>query len=150
MASKRQKKIPLSDHVVRYVSWSRLRKNANDEVIGVLGEAFKMRDTETSLSTTWPEYFQGSHKDQIIAAVRAIRGSKLGVKPKSGFAIGVVGTIQAECAERDYSVRILHEPKDDNEAHAAVRSLPREDMELLESLATGAWAEWILNKNVGS
>lgn len=148
MASKKSKKLPPNDHVVRYVPWNKLRKNENDEVIGVLGEAFKMRDSDKSLSTTWLEYFLGSREEQIIAVVRAIRASKLEVKPKSGFATGEVGAIQAECAARNYKVRILHEREDDNEAHAAVRSLPRDDMELLERLATGAWADFILNKTV--
>lgn len=144
----RKKKLPLHDHVMRYVSWNKLRKNENDEVIGILGEAFKMRDSDKSLSTTWLEYFLGSREEQITAAVRAVRASKLEVKPKSGFAIGEVGAIQADCAALNYKVRIFHEPEDDNEAHAAVRSLPRDDMELLERLATGAWADWILNKIV--
>lgn len=144
----RKKKLPPHNHVMRYVSWNKLRKNENDEVIGVLGEAFKMRDSDKSLSTTWLEYFLGSREEQITAAVRAVRASKLEVKPKSGFAIGEVGAIQADCAARNYKVSIFHEPEDDNEAHAAVRSLPRDDMELLEHLAIGAWADWILNKTV--
>lgn len=148
MALKKTKKIPLDNHVVRYVSWSKLRKTENDEVIGVLGEAFRMRDSENSLSTTWLEYFEGSHNEQIVAAVRAIRASKLEVRPKSGFAIGGVGAIQDECAARHYKVRIFHVPRCDNEAHATVRALPRDDMELLERLAAGAWADWTLNKTV--
>jgi hypothetical protein len=72
----------------------------------------------------------------------------LEVKPKSGFAIGGVGAIQDECAARNYKVRILHDPMDDNKAHATVKALPRDDMELLECLATGAWSELILNKSV--
>ncbi|MGH8489443.1 MAG: hypothetical protein ACREXS_11435, partial [Gammaproteobacteria bacterium] len=84
----RKKKLPPQDHVMRYVSWNKLRKNEKDEVIGILGEAFKMRDSDKSLSTTWLEYFLGSREEQITAAVRAVRASKLEVKPKSGFAIG--------------------------------------------------------------
>lgn len=148
MVSKKSKKLPINDHVVRYVSWNKLRKDENDEVVGVLAEAFKMRDSDKFLSATWLEYFPGSREEQVCAAVRAIRASKLDVKPKSGFVIGEVGAIQAECAARNYKVLILHEPEDDNKAHVAVKLLPRDDMELLERLATGAWSEWILNKTV--
>lgn len=148
MAARKSKTLRINDNVVRYVSWNKLRKDENDGVIGVLAEAFKMRDSDKSLSATWLEYFPGLREDQVYAAVRAIRDSKLDVKSKSGFAIGNVGTLQAECAARNYKVRILHEPKDDNKAHVAVRSLPRDDMELFEQLAIGAWSDWILNKNV--
>ena len=131
-----KKKLPPHDHVMRYVSWNKLRKNEDDEVIGILGEAFKMRDSDKSLSTTWREYFSGSREEQITAAVRAVRAGKLKVKPKSGFAIGEVGAIQADCAARNYKVRIFHEPEDDNEAHAAVKSLPRDDRR--------SWSVWLL------
>ncbi|MGH8548359.1 MAG: hypothetical protein ACRERU_07125 [Methylococcales bacterium] len=148
MTAKKSNKLPIKDNVVRYVSWNKLRKDENDEAIGILAEAFKMRDSDKSLSTTWLEYFPGLREDQIHAAVRAIRESKLEVKPKSGFAIGRVGDIQAECAACRYKVRIVHEPEDDNKAQVAVKSLPRDDMELFEQLAIGAWSDWILNKNV--
>jgi hypothetical protein len=148
--AKKSRQLPPENHVVRYVSWNKLRKNENDEVLGVLGEAFKMRDSDKSLSVTWIEYFHGDRGEQIAASVRAIRASKLEVKPKSGFAVGQVGAIQNQCAARNYKIRILHEPEDDNPAHAAVRSLPRDDMELLEDLALGAWSDYVLNKDIPS
>jgi hypothetical protein len=80
MASKKTKKIPPDNHVVRYASWNKLRRDENDEVIGVLGEAFRMRDSDKSLSTTWLEYFGGSRNEQIVAAVRAIRASAIAHK----------------------------------------------------------------------
>jgi hypothetical protein len=146
--AKRSKQLLPENHVVRYVSWNKLRKNENDEVIGVLGEAFKMRDSDKSLSVTWIEYFPGDRSEQIAESVQAIRASKLAVKPKSGFAVGQVGAIQRQCSARNYKIRIFHEPEDDNAAHAAVKSLPRDDMELLEELASGAWSECVLNKDI--
>src|SRR5262245_3595427 len=122
-------KLPPEHHIVRNVPWGKLRKADNDpdKVIGINGEAFKMRPVEDTLSTTWLEYFPGTRKQQIHGAVRAMRASKLDVKPKSGFAIGNVGTISAVAKDHNYTIRVLHEPVDDNKAHVAVRRWPRDD-----------------------
>jgi len=115
-------------------------------VIGVLGEAFKMRPNEETLSTTWLEYFAGTKREQIYGAIRAMRASKLEIKTKSGFAIGNVGNIVGVAAAHNYSIRVLHEPEEDNNAHVAVRRWPRDDM-LFELLAAEAWSELVLNNN---
>lgn len=136
------------NHVVRYVPFGKLRRDENDIPVGVLWTAFKLRNNEPYLSTTWLEYFAGSKSEQITGAIRAVRASRLGVTPKSGFAIGRVGAIAATCAERNHRIRIVHEPEDDNKAHAAVRRMPRDDDELLELLAAEKWSELILNANI--
>jgi hypothetical protein len=143
-------KVPPEHHIVRNVPWGKLRKDDNDpeKVIGVLGEAFKMRPVEETLSTTWLEYFAGTRREQIDGAVRAMRASKLEIKTKSGFAIGNVDNIAAAAAAYNYSIRVLHEPEDDNKAHVAVRRWPRDDMTLFELLAAEAWSELVLNKDV--
>jgi hypothetical protein len=146
----KNQKLPPGDHVIRYVPFGKLRKDENDVPIGILGAAFKLRDGEEYLSTTWLEYFAGSKGQQITAAVQAIRASQVDVRPKSGFAIGRVDAIAATCAERGHSIRIIHEPEDDNKAHAAVRRMPRDDDQLLELLAAESWCELILNTAVAA
>ena len=143
-------KLPAEHHIVRNASWSKLRKDENDNVIGVLGEAFKMRPVDTYLSTTWLEYFPGERDSQIVAAVQAMRASNLNISRKSGFAIGNVGRIEhtAAASEKAYKLRILHEPAPDNKAHAAVRRFPRDDIELFELLAIDAWSEVVLNSSI--
>lgn len=141
-------RLPPEHHVVRYVPWTRLRKDENDRVDGILSEAFRLRDDETALSATWLEYFPGERPAQLTAAVQAIRASALKVGSKSGFAIGEVAAIKAACASRGHKVRIVHEPEDDNAAHVAVRQIPREDAQLLELLATEAWAELVMNAQI--
>lgn len=136
-------------HIVRNVPWGKLRKDDNDpeKVIGVLGEAFRMRPAEDTLSTTWLEYFAGARQEQIHGSIRAMRASMLEIRTKSGFAIGNVGNIAAVAATYSYSIRVLHEPEDDNKAHVAVRRWPRDDMALFELLAADAWSEVVLNDN---
>jgi hypothetical protein len=143
-------KLPPEHHIVRNVPWGKLRKADDDpeRVVGVLGQAFTMRPVENTLSTTWLEYFAGSRQEQIHGAVRAMRASNLEIKPKSGFAIGNVGSIATVAAAHGgYKIRVLHEPADDNKAHVAVRRWPRDDMALFEILAAEAWSELVLNKD---
>lgn len=142
-------KLPPEHHIVRYVPWAKLRKDEMnpDRVVGVLGEAFRMRPAEDTLSTTWLQYFAGTRQQQIHAAIRAMRASRLAVKPRSGFVIGKVGSIADAAAAHSHSIRVLHEPEEDNRAHAAVRRWPREALELFELLAAEAWSELVLNGN---
>jgi hypothetical protein len=132
--------------VLRYVPWAKLRKDEDDNVVGVLGIAFKLRPGETYLSTTWVEYFQSG--DPIRDAILAIRSSKIDVRTKSGFALGVVERIDGECKNRKRKIRFVHEVCDDNAAHAALRGWPEDDDELLERLTDDAWSKTILNSSV--
>jgi hypothetical protein len=137
--------------MVRYVPWARLRKDENENVVGVLAAAFRLREGEEYLSVTWAEFFQKAvRSENLQAAIRAIRGSRVAVKPLSGFAIGNVRGVADVCLadNRRHKVRIVHEPTDDNGAHVAVRGWPRDNEPLLELLANDAWSEVILNKSV--
>lgn len=137
-----------ADHrCVRYVPWARLRRDSEDNVVGVLGAAFRLREDEEYLSATWAEYFPGNRHDQICASVRAIRASSMRVTARSGFAIGVVSEIKEVCLSdrRQHRIRIIHEAEDDNPAHTALRGWPRDNDELLDLLAEDVWSETILN-----
>lgn len=142
--------LPPEHHVVRYVPWARLRKDDEDNVIGVLGTAFKLRDEEEYLSATWAEYFQGAHQECVHFAVKAIRGSEINVTPRSGFAVGKVGLIKDAClADKGrHKIRVIHEAEPENEAHAALRGWPRENDPLLQLIAEDVWSEIVLNKDV--
>jgi len=142
--------LPLEDHVIRYVPWARLRKDEHDNVVGVLGVAFKLRKDEEYLSATWVEFFQGAHGERVAAAVKIIRASEIKVKPRSGFAVGNVGRVKEVClADKEkHKIRIIHEPADDNEAHTALRGWPRENDPLLELIAEDVWSETVLNSDI--
>ncbi len=143
--------LPPEHHVVRYVPWARLRKDEEDNVLGVLGAAFRLRDGEDYLSATWAEFF---HKDTrceaVAAAVKAIRASKITVKTRSGFAVGNVKQIKDCCLadSRKHKIRIIHEKETDNEAHAALRGWPRDNEPLMDLLAEEVWNTTVLNKDI--
>ena len=159
MALKKNDSIPDDNHILRYVSPSRLRKDEDDKVIGILGEAFKRREGEDNLSANWLEYFPGSHDEQVTDTIKEIR-KHIVVKPRAGFAIGKVGDIKAVCADkRGRKIHVVSYPTQKktldgksykNESHVAVKSLPADDMELLELLATEAWCHLVLNNTVPS
>ena len=146
----RGERIPDSDHIVRHVPWSKLRKDEDDNVLGVLGEAFRRREGEDTLSVNWVEYFDGEPAQQRIATVQCMRGSELRIRPNSkcGYAIGNVGLIADVCRERSGRIRVIHEPVDSNEGHADVRRLPRDNDGLLDLLAADVWSGLLMNTDV--
>ena len=127
--------LPPDHHVVRYVPWARLRKDEEDNVIGVLGAAFRLRDDDEYLLATWAEFFKKATLDEaVVATVKAIRASRIAVKPRSGFAVGNVQRIKDACLadSRKHRIRIIHEREDDNEAHTALRGWPRDNEPLMD------------------
>jgi hypothetical protein len=142
--------LPPEHHVVRYVPWSRLRKDEDDNVIGILGAAFRLRDDEEYLSATWAEYFPGERPECVAAAVKTIRRSSIKVTVRSGFAVGNVASIKDACLTDSgkHKIRIIHEVEEDNPAHTALRGWPRHNEPLLELLAQDVWCDVVLNKDV--
>ena len=134
---------------MRYVPWSRLRKDENDNVIGILGKAFAPRDDEEGISSTWLEYFQGNQTTQIIDAVHKYRKC-LDIRPKSGFAIGKVEDILSACNQDNTrkETRVVYLPNNCNKAHVEVKPMPSNDALLLELLATEAWSQLKLNSTI--
>jgi hypothetical protein len=144
--------IPVEHSLIRYVPWAKLRKDEDDNVVGVLAVAFKLREGETDLSATWLEFFAnaGARSAQVDAAIAAIRQSKLQPTAKSGFTLGLVGRIAAAANRENNKIRVLHEPMDDNQAHVGIHRWPKDNDDLFELLADEIWNELILNKNVAA
>jgi hypothetical protein len=144
------KHLPPDHHVVRYVSPGRLRKDENQKVVGILHTAFERPESHKGLSVTWLEYFAGTPLEQRTAAVQAIRASDMTPSKNGGFAVGNVEAIRKAGAERRHKIRIVHWPVDDNKAHAELRQLPRDDLELFERLAVKEWSELLMNTDVAA
>jgi hypothetical protein len=144
------KDIPDNDHVLRHFSWTKLRKDEDDNVLGVLAAGLRRRPGESSLSATWIEFFSGNSAEKCHNAVHATRNTQ-DCRPRSHFAIANVGTIKRVCgsnASMPAKVRIVHEPEDGNPGHAAIRQLPDADFDLLEALADEAFTTLIPNASI--
>lgn len=139
--------LPDEDHVMRFVPWSRLRRDEDENVIGFLPHAFELRPAEQSLSVNWLEYFNGDREIRIQESVKIFRNTRV-VGKKSAFGIGNVGQIKEICGANGAPVRIVYEPEVNNPAHSAIRRLPRDDLSLLEALAADAFVELVRNVDV--
>jgi len=129
------------------VPWTKLRKDEDDNVLGILAAALQRRPQEKSLSVTWIEYFAGSAKDQIESAIKATRLAQ-DCRPKSHFAIANVGSIKSVATASGAHIRIVHESTDDNPAHASIRQLPDEDAALLQLLADEIFTQLVPNASI--
>ena len=145
--------LPDADRVMRYVPWTKLRKDEDDNVLGFNPQAFQLRTDEKSptgweeaLSVNWVEHFR-KPETQIRDCVWAIRKTR-GVGAKSAFAVGNVGQIKETCLAHSVKVRILHESTDDDPSHAAIRRLPPDDLTLLAALAEDAFTDMIRNVDI--
>jgi hypothetical protein len=136
--------LPDEDHVMCYVPWGKLLKDKDDNVLGFLGTAFNLKPDEPSVSVNWLEYFGGDRETNIEASIKTFR-STLTVGGKSAFGIGNVAKIKEVCRANGASVRIVHEPKDNNKSHSGIRRLPPDDFTLLDALAADAFVELIHN-----
>jgi len=131
-----------SDRIVRYVPWSKLRKNEEETVVfGPLGAAFALREGEEYLSVTWCEYHDGSEDESLRCAVEKIRSSDLRVGGKARFAVASAAAVKRIAEGAGKRVRIIHEAEADNAAHTAVRNWASLDDELLELIAEDVWGE---------
>lgn len=145
--------LPDEDKVIRNVPWKKLRRDEDENVIGLLPIAFELRPDkesstgwEESLSVNWAGYFvdpETSVRDCIWAMRRA--------RPpggKSAFAIGKVGVIKQVCSARGSRVRVIYEPEQGNPSHAGIRRLPPNDLSLMDALAAEAFAEMVMNGDI--
>jgi len=139
--------LPNEDHVMRYVPWTKLRRDEDENVIGFLPHAFELRQEEQFLSVNWLEYFSGDRDNRIRDSVKMFRKIR-SVGKKSAFGIGNVGQIKEICSANGAQVRIVYEPEANNQAHSAIRRLPRDDLSLLEALAAEAFLELVPNVDV--
>jgi len=112
--------IPAEHSIVRCVTWSKLRKDADDNVVGIFAAAFKMRDDENELSANWLDHFEGDRPTKLTALLAVLRKSKYKPSPKSGLAIGIAGEISEAAKRCNASIRIIHAPEDDNSGRATM------------------------------
>lgn len=132
-------------HVARHCRSRHIIKDSEGHPVSVFGDAFALRENETYLSAGWVEFFPGNRVEQL-AQVRNAMAAGREIKRKDGLAVMNVGEIVETGRTRSIKVRVLHEPKPDNPAYAAIRGIPRDHQELLETLATETVVEVVFSE----
>jgi hypothetical protein len=137
--------IPAEQHVARHCRNRHIIKDSEGRPISVFGDAFALRENETYVSTGWVEFFSGTWLNQL-SQVRNAMATAREIKRKDGLAVMEVGKIVEAGRTRSVRIRVLHEPKKENPAYAAIRGIPRDHQELLEALATEAVVELVISE----
>lgn len=140
-------KLPATDHVARHVPWKRLRKDEDDNVLGVLPEGFQLRPGELGMSVNWLEHYPGDHQARLAAVIGNLRAN-LDIRPKSAFAIANVGALEHCCKQNGNSVKIVYAPTNRIPSHALVRDMSHDDLGLLALLADEVFTEFVQNKDI--
>ena len=154
------------DHVSRHVPYKKLLKDDDDNPVGILPEAFEMREklNEKQLSVNWLEYFKSSYEDNVVKMVKSFRLSRRAkgytVSKSSAFGIGNVGVLEDVCAELGRTkVRVLYDGRkvlDDerkvtanNDSHARIMHLPINDLYIMQALAEDVFVvDLIRNRDI--
>lgn len=147
--------LPKGDHISRYVPYKKLLRDVGDNPVGILPQAFEMREErgEKALSVNWLEYFCGTHEDNIVQTIKSFRLSRDGeIGASSAFGIGNVGVLEDTCEKhRHTKVRVLYDKKKvsrNNESHARIIRLPINDMVIMQSLAADVFTTLVANKSI--
>jgi hypothetical protein len=142
-------------HISRYVPYKKLLRDENDNPVGILPQAFKMREEkkEKALSVNWLEFFGNNHTNNIVNVIknfRISRDSKVG--KYSAFGIANVGQLQETCKKHGHTkVRVLFDKKQNssnNQSHATIIRLPINELAVMQSLASVVFTELVPNKDI--
>lgn len=139
--------LPDESHVIRHVSYSKLLKDGDGNILGFLPQAFALRPDEPELSVNWLEHLEGNHETRIQKIVQELRTVK-NISSKSAFGIANVGNTKEVCKKNKSIVKIIYTPRVGFQSHAEMRDLPNDDLSLQEALATEAFCTLIHNSDI--
>jgi hypothetical protein len=90
----------------------------------------------------WLEHFSG---DRLARMKAVVDHSELELRPRDGFGVLQVGVLSEVCDRHGAKVRVIHDPKPKNPAHAGVHRYPRDHGALEAELANVASQElWLV------
>jgi len=127
--------LPDDNKFVRYVPWTLVRKDDEDNVTGILPQAFALRSNEKGLSVSWLEHANEVPQYPYRNTIRNLANS-LKIKKKDRIAVCSVGEVKETAANLGHPIRIVHCQSRNNPSHSEIRRLPRDELELLEIIAS--------------
>jgi len=147
MAKAQVKSLADEATVARYVGYSKLRRDKDGVVTGVLHTAFELRPAtadraaESYLSAAQLDVFPGARSAKLKALVKAYDPHPLIVRANGAFTLGQVGPIKAACQRFGRPVRIVNAPKKNLSCYVEVRQFSSDVLELLQDLADQTWCD---------
>jgi hypothetical protein len=139
--------LPATDFILRYIHKNRLRRDENGNVIGILGQAFELRDNEEHLSVCWLDYFNGSNQNKTYLSI-VVKNMVLKINPKDAFAIANIEQVKQVADKNDNQVRIVYDPNIDIPNHSEIRKYPRGVAVLYDALAREAFTQVVINSSI--
>ena len=141
--------LPNNNYILRHVKKSQLRRDGDNNVIGILGQALEMRGDEDTLSVCWLEYFNGNYNNQVFLTA-IVKNTARNIKKNDAFAIANTDKIRELSTNKGYNnLRIVFAPeKDYMPNHSELRKYPKEDSLFFELLAEEAFTDLVINSDL--
>lgn len=134
---------------MRFVPYNKqLRNPDNDEFLGILNIAFRLRESDKGgMSLTWIEHYGAKCLDTYGVAAARFRdslgeGKKL--PGKGAFAIGQAGLCRQTAEVYGKQIRLVHAPDGPNTGHVEMHRFTDDDLLLLDALALDVFDEHVL------
>jgi hypothetical protein len=140
--------LPNNDRIARYVGYSKLRRDKDDNAIGVLHTAFELRPGDAYLSAAHLDHFAGADLQKLSSMKIAYDPHPLEIRQNGAFTVGQVGAIKESCEGFSRPVRIVNAPSKTLSCYVQVRQFKSDLLELLDALASDSWREFTLVKNI--
>lgn len=131
--------VPNEDHIARYCGGSRVKEDGT-----ISGEVFRLRvqsgQIEEYLSVNWLEFLNKENRVQEIAEIQKLLAAKfpLGIGPRARIAVLNVGEMRGyvhKNSDDRRTLRVLHEPKDNDPSHSGIHGLKFEDVLIADLIA---------------
>ncbi len=135
-------RIPDADSVVKYLSFKQSPTDPETGIRMAIPQAFRRREGEEFLSCAWLEFYVPAGADLMKNCADGFKNA-LTVRKSGAFAVGNVLAVRDAGNQFGPRPRIVHEPEDDHQAHAAVRQMNDQNDDLLLLLAMEAWGKLI-------
>lgn len=146
--------LPDNNHVMRHVPYRKLLKDDEGNVLGLLPQAFELRERDKGkLSVNWIEYFENeTQQENITSTVFALRTTRdISANSVCAFGIGNVKKIKDVCNSfTSKKVDVVHTGWKGNESHSSIIRMPENDLDLMTSLAEDVFVNIIPNEDVPS
>ena len=123
--------IPDADHIARYCSPKRVRKENGLPMVS----AFECAPNGSELSVNWLEFFPATDSAARVDAMRRSVSNALSLNKNGRFAVLNVGLARQSVLDATHhQLRIEHSPTSTNPSHSEISGYPADDVAVAHAL----------------